>query len=131
MKHAVAKCPSVHIKFLKTVMPSLLDSGRMVSLVWQDYFNWYITQKLYPVKGQEANAHTLFDLKSGNEGGILLSCYFEVYIMFLALRVSKPPNSPNDLLDQEKITKLPGIMGWIQVKLAYQEFTKNIQIPYL
>ena len=38
-KQAVAKCPSINLKFLKGSMPLLLDSGHMVTLVHQDYFD--------------------------------------------------------------------------------------------
>ena len=42
MKEAVAKCPSVKLKMMGESVPSLLDSGRMVSLMWQDHFNQYL-----------------------------------------------------------------------------------------
>ena len=41
MKQAVAKCPSVKLKVMSESVPSLLDSGSMVSLMWQDHFNRY------------------------------------------------------------------------------------------
>ena len=35
MKWAVAKCPSIELKIMGESVPSLLDSGSMVSLMWQ------------------------------------------------------------------------------------------------
>ena len=39
MKWAVAKCPSIELKVMGESVPSLFDSGSMVSLMWQDHFN--------------------------------------------------------------------------------------------
>ena len=41
MKRAVAKCPSIELKVMGESVPSLLDSGSMVSLMRQDHFNRY------------------------------------------------------------------------------------------
>ena len=37
--------------------------------------------------GPETFAHNLFDLKSANEGKILLTRYFEIYIGFWGLKI--------------------------------------------
>ena len=68
MKRAVAKCPKVNITIMGENIPSLLDSGSMVSLMWQTYFNRYFRPWLGPSEGFIAEAHTLFDLKSANGG---------------------------------------------------------------
>ena len=44
-------------------LASLLDSGSMVSLVQQSYFDWNIKPKLEPARGLEVSLHNLFDLK--------------------------------------------------------------------
>ena len=75
MKRAVAKCPKVNVTIMGENMPSLLDSGSMVSLMQQTYFNRYFRLQLGPVEGAVAEAHNLFDLKSANGGGIPLSRY--------------------------------------------------------
>ena len=72
MKRAVAKCPKVNITIMGQNMPSLLNSGSMVSLMWQTYFNRYFRPQLGPAEGAVAEAHNLFDIKSVNGEGIPL-----------------------------------------------------------
>ena len=64
MKGAIAKCPSIKLKNMDESGPSLLDSGSMASLMWQDYFNSF----------------NMFDLTSANRGSIPLSKYVELDI---------------------------------------------------
>ena len=64
MKWAIAKCPSIKLKMMGDLLSSLLDSGSMVSLMWQDYFNRYFRLKLGPVEGSVADGHHKFDLTS-------------------------------------------------------------------
>ena len=35
---------------------------------------------------------------------------------------------PSDLLQDKKKTKLPGIIGWNLIKLAYQEFIRKYPV---
>ena len=109
-------------------LASLLDSESVVSLVRQSYFDQYIKSKLEPARGPEANLHNLFDLKGANGGDIPITKYFEMDVIFLGLRVPKVGflivKDPSDLLQTKKKTKLPGIIGWNLIKLAYQEFIK-------
>ena len=51
MKWAVAKCPSVKLKIMGESVSSLLGSGSMVSLMWQDHFNIYFRLQLGPAEG--------------------------------------------------------------------------------
>ena len=51
MQCTVAKCPKVCISAHGIQIPSLLDSGREVTLLWQSYFNEYILTKIRPVTG--------------------------------------------------------------------------------
>ena len=71
----------------------------------------------------------MFDLKSANGGGIPLSRYVELDVEFLGLKVPKVgfliTRNPNEVLDPEHKTRLPGIVGWNLVRLAYEEFTKK------
>ena len=78
MTQTVVECPSMNLKFLENTMPSLLDSGSMVSLVQSDYFDHFIQLKLEPTKGPEANVHNLFKLKKASEGGIPITHCFEM-----------------------------------------------------
>ena len=111
MKQAVAKCPSVELKIMGKSVPSLLDSGSMVSLMWQDHFNWYFRLQLGP-----ADAHNLFDLTSASGGAIPLSRYVELDVEFLRLQVPRVrfliTQNPNKVLDPDHKTRLPRIVGW-------------------
>ena len=113
-------------------LASLLDSGSMVSLVQQCYFDQNIKPKLGPTRGPEANLHNLFDLKGANGGDIPITKYFEMDVTLLGLRVPKVGflvvKDPSNLLQTNKKTKLPGIIGWNLIKLSYQEFIKKYPV---
>ena len=49
-------------------VPLLLDSGSMVSLMWQNHFNRYFRLQLGPAEGSVADTHHLFDLTSASGG---------------------------------------------------------------
>ena len=68
MKWVVAKCLSINLTIMNETMPSLLDSGNKVSLMWQSYFNHYFWLGPVPVEESDTKAH-LFDLKSASYGG--------------------------------------------------------------
>ena len=57
------------------------------------------------------------------------SRYVELDVEFLGLKVCRVrfliTHSPNEMSDPEHKTRLPGIVGWNLVKLAYEEFTKK------
>ena len=129
MKRAVAKCPKVNITIMGENMSSLLDSGSMVSLMWQTYFNRYFRLQLGPAEGAMAEAHNLFDLKNANGGGIPLSRYVELDVEILGLKVPRVrfliTQKPDEVLDIEHKTRLPSLVGWNLVRLAYEEFTKE------
>ena len=88
----------------------------MASLIQLDYFDHFVGPKLGPAKESEANAHNSFKLKGVNEGGIPMTGYFKMAVIFLELKVPKFgflfAKSPSDLLDQDKNNKLSGIVGW-------------------
>ena len=113
-------------------VPSLLDSSSMVSLMWQDHFNRYFRLQLGPAEGSAADAHHLFDLTSASGGAIPLSRYVKLDVEFLGLHVPRVrfliTQNPNKVLDPEHRTRLPGIVGWNLVKLAYQDFLKKYNI---
>ena len=56
--------------------------------------------------------------------------YVELDVEYLGLQVPKVrfliTQNPNKVLDPEHKTKLPRIVGWNLVRLAYQVFLKNI-----
>ena len=68
MKQAVAKCPSVKLKIMGESLPSLLDSGSMVSLMWQDHFNRYFRLQLGPAESSVVDTHHIFNLTSVGSG---------------------------------------------------------------
>ena len=47
LKRAVSQCPSITMEFLGLKVPSLLDSGSMVTLICEAYFNKYISPLLH------------------------------------------------------------------------------------
>ena len=89
MKWAVAKFPSIKLKIMGESVPTLLDSGSMVSVVWQDHFNRYFRPQLGPAEGLVANVHHMFNLTSTIGGGIPLSRYVELDVEFLGLQASR------------------------------------------
>ena len=133
-------------------MSSIPNSGSMVSLVCQNYFDHYIRPKLGPAKGLEVSAHNVFNLRvqmkvvshcsiilkwnlisrAQNEGCITLSHYFEMDVMFLGFKVPKVgflvAKEPNTLFDQNRKIKWNGIIGWNLVELVYQEFIKKYTV---
>ena len=68
MQRAVAKCPKVCISAHGIQIPSLLDSGSEVTLLWQLYFDQHILPKIKLAMGEKANAHCLFKLPVANDG---------------------------------------------------------------
>ena len=82
MKWAVAKFPSVKLKIMGELVPSLLDSSSIVSLMWQAHFNRYFRSQLGPAEGSVADTHHMFDLTSANGGAIQLSRYVELDVEF-------------------------------------------------
>ena len=72
----------------------------------------------------------MFAVTHVSRGAIPLSRYVELDVEFLGLQVPRVgfliTQNPNEVLDPEHKTRLPGIMGWNLVKLAYQEFLKKI-----
>ena len=94
MKQAVAKCPSIELKIMGESVPSLLDSGSMVSLMWQDHFNRYFRLQLGPAEGSVADTHHLFDLG--------------LHVPRVGFLITQ---NPNKVLDPDHRTRLPGIVG--------------------
>ena len=82
MKLAVTKCSNIKLKIMGKSVFLLLDSGRMVSLMWQDYFKRYFRPQLGPAEGSVADAHHISDLTSASGGGIPQSRYVELDMYF-------------------------------------------------
>ena len=115
MQWAVAKCCKVCISTHWIKIPSLLDSGSEVTLLWQSYFNKYILPKIKPAMGEKADTHSLFRLTDTNDGQMPIRMYTELNLTFWGLKV---PNvgmliieELNQVLDKKHQTKLPGTVG--------------------
>ena len=84
-----------------------------------------------PSDGEKANAHQLFQLTAANNGKLPVSMYVELDLKFLGIVVPKVgvlvTQEPNELLESCHKTKLPGMVGWNLIKLAYRwpEFDKT------
>ena len=132
MKLAVAKWTRIKLKIMGESVLLLLDSSSMVSLMWQDHFNRYFRLQLGPAEGSVADAHHMFNLPSTNGRAMPLPKYVELDVEGLGLQVPGVgfliTQKPNKVLDLEHRTRLPGIVGWNLVKLAYQEFLKKYNI---
>ena len=132
MKQAIAKCPSIKLKIMGESVPLLLDFGSIVSLKQQDYFNKYFRPKLVPAEGSVADAYHLFNLMSASGWAIPLSRYVKLGVELLGLHVPRVwfliTQNPNKVLDPYHKTRLPRMVGWNLVKLAYQEFLKKYNI---
>ena len=63
-------------------VPSLLDSGSMVSLMQQDHFNRYFRLQLGPAEGSVVDACHMFNLTSASGWTIPLSRYVELDVEF-------------------------------------------------
>ena len=79
--------------------------------------------------GKKANAH---QLTAANDGKLPVSMYVELDLNFLGIVVPKVgvliTQEPNELLETHHKTKLPGMVGWNLIKLAYEVFVKNYGI---
>ena len=129
MQWAIAKCPKVCISAHGIQMPSLLDSSSKVTLFQQSYFNKYILPKIKLTTGEKADAHTSFSLTVTNDGQMPIRMYIKLDLIFWGLKV---PNvgmlvteEPNQVLDKEHQTKLPGIVGWNLIRLSYNVFIQK------
>ena len=78
--------------------------------------------------GEKANTHNLFRLTVANDGQMPIRMNTELDFTFLGIKV---PNvgmliaeEPNQVLNKEHQTKLPGIIGWNLIWLSYNTFIK-------
>ena len=107
-------------------MPSFLDSDSKVSLIHYSHFKEHLLPKIETHIGEKSDAHILFNLTVANDGQLPVKKYVEIDVKFLGLKV---PNvgfliidEPNRVLYKKHQTKLPGIIGWNLIWLAYKVF---------
>ena len=140
MKRAVSTCPTVNLNVQGKEVPSLMDSGSMVTLIQEGYFK-NILPILKASLGELSEAHSLFKLSAANNGAMPVSRYFETDISLLGFRVTKVEflvvKDPNTLLEPQCATQLPGVIGCNLIQLQCEEFGrqygfecfKNFQCP--
>ena len=128
MQRAMATCPKINMGCGRKVIPSLLDSGSRVTLIRQSFFKQEILPHIKPADGEKAKAHQLFQLTAANNGQLPISMYEELDLDFLGIVVPKVgvliTQEPNELFETHHKTKLPGMVGWNLIKLAYEVFVK-------
>ena len=83
LKRAVSQCPSITMEFLGLKVPSLLDSGSMVMLIHEAYFNKYILPLLHGTAEELAEAHSLFCLSATNNQEMPVTKYLRLMFLFL------------------------------------------------
>ena len=73
--------------------------------------------------------HQLFQLTAANHGKLPMSIHVELDLDFLGIVVPKVgvliTQEPKGLLDECHKTKLPGLISWNLIKLAYQVFVQK------
>ena len=75
------------MEFLGLKVPSLLDSGSMVTLIHEAYFNKNILPLLHGSAEELAEAHSLFRLSAANNQDMPVSRYFEADMSILGFRI--------------------------------------------
>ena len=124
MQRAMATCLKINMGCGRKKIPSLLDSGSQVTLICQE-----ILPHIKPSDGKKAKAHQLFQLTAANNGKLPISMHVEIDLDFLGIVVPKVEvlitEEPNELLETCHKTKLPGMVGWNLIRLAYEVFVKN------
>ena len=128
LKRAVSQCPSITMEFLGLKVPSLLDSGSMVTLIHEAYFNKYILAILRGTAEELAEAHSLFRLSAANNQEMPVTKYFEANISILGFQIPSVGflvvKDPSTVLESQYSTRTPGVIGCNLIRLGYEEFGK-------
>ena len=129
MQRAVSSCPKVTLNVQGKGVPSLLDSGSMVTLIWEGYFEKNILPLLKASLGELSEAHSLFKLSAANNSAMPVSKYFEADIEILGFPVPRVGflvvKDPNTLLEPQHSTQLPGVIGCNLIRLGCEEFGRT------
>ena len=128
IKRAVLQCPSVPIKLMGLKLPSLLDSGSMVTLVYKGCFTKNILPLLQGSADDLTKAHLLFQLSTANNQVMPVSKYFEADISLLGVPIPcvgfLVVQDPNTILEPQHSTQLPGVITCNLIWLGCEEFRK-------
>ena len=129
MKRAVSQCPAVPMDLLGREVPSLLDSGSMVTLIREGYFVKHIQPLLNKSSSKMAEAHSLFRLSAANNEIMPVSKYFEADVTLLGFRIPRVGflvvKDLNVLLEPQHNTQLPGVIGCNLIRLGCEEFGRS------
>ena len=127
-QRAVLQCPAVPIDLLGQKVPSLLDSGSMVTLICEGYFTKNILPLLQSPAGNLTKAHLLFQLSAINNEVMPVSKYFEANVTLLGFRIPQigflVVKDSNVLLEPQHSTKLPRVIRCNLIQLGCKEFTR-------
>ena len=128
LKRAVSQCPSITMEFLGLKVPSLLDSGSMVTLIHEAYFNKYILPILRGTAEELAEAHSLFHLSAANNQEMPVTKYFEADVSILGFKIPSVGflvvKDPSTVLESQCSARTPGVIGCNLIWLGYEEFGK-------
>ena len=126
MQRAVSQCPAIPMDLLGQKVPSLLDSGSMVTLIHEGYFTKNIQPLLSKSSGKLAKAHSMFWLSAANNEVMPVSKYFEADVTLLGFRIPQVGflvvKDPNVLLEPQYSTQLLGVIGCNLIQLGCEEF---------
>ena len=115
------------MEFLGLKVPSFLDSGSMVMLIHEAYFNRHILPLLHGTAEELAEAH-LFRLSATNNQDMPVSRYFKADISILGFRIPSVGflvvKDPNTVLESQYSTRTLGVIGCNLIQLGYEEFGK-------
>ena len=128
LKRAVSQCPSITMEFLGLKVPSLLDSGSMVTLIREAYFNKYILPILHGTVEELAEAHSLFRLSATNNQEMPVTKYFEADVSILGFQIPSVGflvvKDLSTVLESQYSARTPGVIGCNLIRLGYEEFGK-------
>ena len=126
MQRAVSQCPAVPMDLLGQKVPSLLNSGSMVTLIHKGYFTKNILPLLNKSSGELTEADSLFRLSATNNEVMPVLKYFEADVTLLGFRIPQVGflvvKDPNVLLEPQYSTQLLGVIRCNLIWLGCEEF---------
>ena len=129
LEKAVTPCPEINIQIKHQKPRSLLDSGSMVTLMTQTYFEECLKSSIPEPQSEGINAHNLFNLKGVGENQVLLCRYFTCNITtggMIILDVGILVKTARTLKTSKGVkTKLPVIIGCNVFKHAARKFIQD------
>ena len=129
LKRAVSQCPSITMEFLGLKVPSLLDSGSMVTLIHEAYFNKHILPLLRAVQWRNWLKHIrcfaslpltikTCQFQSISEADVTILGFRIPSVGFLVVK------DPSTVLEPQYSTQTPGVIGCNLIRLGCEEFGK-------